>query len=71
MSVKQGRSPSPTFSALYQELFEAHKADFQVEDEDVYRHKRQVLPGDHTRKLQPETIAVLNEKFAEVLNALR
>lgn len=64
------RSPSPTFSTLYQELFEAHKTDFQVEDEDVYRHKRQVLPGDHTRKLQPETIAALNEKFTEILNAL-
>ncbi|MBF2086428.1 sulfotransferase domain-containing protein [Thermoleptolyngbya sp. C42_A2020_037] len=67
---RKERSPSPTFSTLYQELFEAHKTDFQVEDEDVYRHKRQVLPGDHTRKLQPETIAVLNEKFAEILNAL-
>jgi hypothetical protein len=67
---REARSPVPTFSTLYQAFFEAHKADFQVEDEDVYRHKRQVLPGDHTRKLQPETIADLNEKFAEILNKL-
>ncbi|WP_448604921.1 sulfotransferase domain-containing protein [Thermoleptolyngbya sp.] len=67
---REARSPVPTFSTLYQALFEAHKADFQVEDEDIYRHKRQVLPGDHTRKLQSETIADLNEKFAEILNKL-
>lgn len=70
MTQRKERSPKPAFSTLYQELFEAHKADFQVEDEDIYRHKRQVLPGDHTRKLQSETIAALNEKFAEILNAL-
>jgi hypothetical protein len=36
---REARSPVPTFSTLYQALFEAHKADFQVEDEDVYRQK--------------------------------
>lgn len=64
------RSPKPTFSTLYERLYEDHKADFQVEDEDVYRHKRQVMPGDHTRKLLPETIAALNEQFANILKTL-
>lgn len=31
--------------------------DFRVDLEDVSRHKRQVRPGGHTRKLKPETIA--------------
>ena len=42
-------------------------ADFKVSNEDIYKHKRQVTPGDHKRKLKPETIAVLNEKTKEVL----
>lgn len=42
-------------------------ADFKVTNEDIYKHRRQVTPGDHKRKLKPETIAVLNEKTDEVL----
>lgn len=38
-------------------------ANFDVEREDVFKHKRQVTPGDHLRKLQPETIAVMNRAF--------
>lgn len=64
------RSPKPKFSTLYEQLYEDHKADFQVQDEDVYRHKRQVMPGDHTRKLQPQTIAALNQQFANILQTL-
>jgi hypothetical protein len=45
-------------------------ADFTVQKEDVRSHKRQVTPGDHLRKLQPETIEVLNEKYRDVLAAL-
>jgi hypothetical protein len=43
--------------------------DFLVEAEDQKLHKRQVLPGDHARKLQPSTIAALNQHFAGVLRA--
>lgn len=39
----------------------------QVDEEDVSKHKRQVRPGDHLRKLKPETITTLNEKYSEVL----
>jgi len=33
-------------------------------------HKRNVSAGDHQLKLQPETIAVLNKRFAPILSAL-
>lgn len=58
--------PSPE---LRQNLLQ--KADFTVEKEDIYSHKRQVTPGDHLRKLKPETIAVLNREFAGVLKQLQ
>jgi len=38
-----------------------HKIDFTVQTEDENRHKRQVTPGDHRRKLHPETIHHLNK----------
>lgn len=41
------------------------------EQEDIMAHRRQMLPGDYREKLKPETIAALNEKFAEVLAYLR
>jgi hypothetical protein len=46
------------------------KADFTVSREDPNSHKRQVQPGDHRRKLKPETIRLLDEIFADVLDAL-
>lgn len=35
--------------------------------ENIHSHLRQVTPGDHRRKLQPETIARLDDLFADVL----
>ena len=40
------------------------QADFDVDREDVYSHKRQVTPGDHLRKLRPATIEFLNRQFS-------
>lgn len=37
--------------------------------EDASRHKRQVIPGDHRRKLEPATIAHLNSELSDVLEA--
>lgn len=37
--------------------------------EDRKSHIRQITPGDHQRKLKPETIESLNEKFEELLKA--
>lgn len=51
----------------YEILYERYKDSFTVDGEDVNRHKRQVAPGDHRRKLKPETIEKLNENFAEVM----
>lgn len=43
---------------------------FDVEKEDVHAHKRQVQPGDHRRKLKPETIEEITEMFRPVLERL-
>jgi len=37
--------------------------DFTVSSEDVMSHRRQILPGDHARKLAPETIRRCNERI--------
>lgn len=42
------------------------EADFKVDKEDIHKHKRQVTPGDHKRKLKPETIDILNSKTKEI-----
>lgn len=36
-------------------------------EENMGRHVRQVKPGDHRRKLSPDTIALLTERFAPIL----
>jgi hypothetical protein len=41
------------------------------EREDQKKHIRQKKPGDHKRKLKPETIEVLNSEFGAVLKALQ
>ncbi len=46
------------------------QADFKVEKEDKKSHKRQVTPGDHKRKLKPETQEKLTRKFEDILQAL-
>ena len=46
------------------------EADFTVKEENIYAHKRQVLPGEHQRKLKPETIEILNYNFSEILDVL-
>lgn len=42
-------------------------ANFKVSKEDIYKHKRQVTPGDHKRKLKPGTIDILNKNTGEIL----
>jgi hypothetical protein len=43
-------------------------ASFKVSKEDIYKHKRQVKPGEHKRKLQPGTVDFLNSRLKEVLD---
>lgn len=52
---------------VLQLMLDKHKDSFKVESEDLYSHKRQIIPGDHRRKLKPETVDFLNEQFREVL----
>lgn len=40
---------------------------FDVNREDVTKHKRQVTPGDHARKLLPTTISILNSRFFDLM----
>jgi hypothetical protein len=49
----------PITPALLNRL--GHKINFKVLGEDSKRHKRQVTPGDHKRKLQPVTIGLMNK----------
>lgn len=63
-------SSQSSFDSIFEKLYQAHRNDFTVDEEDIYQHRRQVAPGDHRRKLQPETIARLDEKFAHVLEVL-
>ncbi|MFY0659610.1 MAG: sulfotransferase domain-containing protein [Shimia sp.] len=39
------------------------KAQFSVTSEDARKHKRQVVPGDHQKKLKPETIDEMTERM--------
>lgn len=43
------------------------KIDFSVGSEDIRRHKRQITPGDHKRKLQNDTIEQMTEALNEQL----
>jgi hypothetical protein len=47
----------------------ADSIDSRPENEDIHAHVRQVNPGDHRRKLKPETIERMNEILADVLVA--
>jgi hypothetical protein len=55
---------------LRRELVKRHADAFDVGGENVRVHKRQVKPGDHLRKLKPETIARLDDELAHVLSTL-
>ena len=39
----------------------------EITKENKMKHKRQVTPGDHRRKLRPETIAKLDAELADIL----
>ncbi len=54
-----------------QKLLKKYKKEFNVKKENVYSHKRKIIPGDYQEKLQPETIIRLNEIFAENLKVYR
>jgi len=51
-------------------LINKFESSFKVDSEDIYNNKRQVKPGDHKRKLKPETIALLNYEFKDAMEIL-
>lgn len=53
---------------LFARLVEEHLAK-RPRQENIHQHTRKGKPGDYREKLQPQTIARLNQKFAPVLNA--
>jgi hypothetical protein len=55
---------------LHGKLSRKYRNNFTVKREDVRKQKRQVTPGDHKRKLHPDTIAFLNEQFGPILDRL-
>lgn len=59
-----------TFNEIYLYLHEKHKHDFIFSSEQIHKHKRKILPGDHIEKLQTETIEVLNNELKEILETL-
>lgn len=59
-----------SLSAVHEHLYQKYRQDFVPPAEDVHKHIRQLMPGDHERKLAPETISQLDTEFGEILNLL-
>lgn len=55
---------------IYDEMVVDYKNEFVVDKEDIYSHKRQVLPGDYLRQLAQNDIDFLNSEFKAVLKAV-
>lgn len=55
----------------YRFVLSRHADDVTPTEENPWQHKRKVTPGDYKEKLQPETIAELNQRFSSVLSALQ
>jgi hypothetical protein len=62
--------PLKNRALVLEAMVRTYEHQFQPQEEDIYRHKRRVIPGDHKEKLKPETIAQLNRAFAPVLERL-
>ncbi len=60
------RKPLP-YDHYYEAFFQMHRDDFSPKEEDIFDHKRQIMPGDHRRKLKPETVQFLSGLFRDSL----
>jgi hypothetical protein len=60
----------PDSDETYRFVTARHAETVKPAGENVWSHKRKVTPGDYKEKLRPETIATLNSRFKEVLDAL-
>ena len=55
----------PAKPAMVKALADAHVAD--VQEEEVTKHRRQIRPGDHKRKLEQSTIDELNALYGDII----
>lgn len=61
------RKHPQTWEEMRSCLLQKFRNEFKIPKENVYRHKRQMLPGDYRRKLKPETIQKLSESLGPLL----
>ncbi len=59
-----------SLESVHERLYKKYREDFVPPEEDVHKHIRQLMPGDHERKLNPETIAALNSDLSDILRQL-
>lgn len=59
-----------SLESVHERLYKKYREDFVPPEEDVHKHIRQLMPGDHERKLAPDTIAVLNVELGDTLRLL-
>ena len=59
-----------SYSEIHRMLQKRYRHEFVPASENIYSHKRQITPGDHKRKLRPETIDRLNTEFEQILDLL-
>jgi hypothetical protein len=52
-----------------EKICDKYRQEFIVRRENIYAHKRKIMPGDYLEKLKPETIAQLNSVLADNLVA--
>jgi len=62
--------PAENIRPLFTHCLDKFRSEFVILPEDVYRHKRKMVPGDHKEKLAPETIAIIKEAFGPTLENL-
>lgn len=60
----------PSSADIHHKFLKKYENQFNVSSEDIYRHKRQITPGDHKRKLTEDTIKKLSLEFEEILKLL-
>jgi hypothetical protein len=60
----------PSEERTLQLLIGKYAATVEPKSEDIWSHRRKVTPGDYKEKLQPATVARLNERFGGVLASL-
>lgn len=65
-----GDSCTKSSSEIHRILQKRYSREFLIESENIFSHKRQIAPGDHKRKLRPDTIECLNMEFKQILNLL-